>query len=142
LPEELERILYAEQQLIKVLPGMAEAATSRSLKRLLMDRFYQTEQHCTRLEHVVPPLRPRHAKPEAGVMDDVLAECEQLESPTGEFDNRDAKLLALGRILGEHEIAAYENAITLAEEAGHSKFAIVLRGILQDKYEAKEHLAS
>ncbi len=139
---ELQRVLCVEQRLIKVLPGMAEAAANKRLQYRLMDQFYHAEQHASRLERVIQHLGGGRGVSSTDPIDDVFAECEHLSSSLDALENRDAELLALVRIIGDYEVAAYENAGVLADQAEHPQVAVVLRKILQEKNEAEGQFAS
>ena len=54
---ELQRALCVERRVIKVLPGMAEAAANKRLQYRLMDQFYHAEQQASRLERVYSAVR-------------------------------------------------------------------------------------
>src|SRR5271154_5981509 len=49
---QLQDIYYAEKQLVKALPKMAEKATNTELKQAFQDHLTQTETHVSRLEQV------------------------------------------------------------------------------------------
>src|ERR1700712_4101305 len=49
---QLQDVYYAEQQLIKALPKMAEKATNKELRQGFLDHLEQTRGHVQRLEQV------------------------------------------------------------------------------------------
>ena len=49
---QLQDIYYAEQQLTKALPKMADKATDPQLKQGFLTHLEETRQHVTRLEEV------------------------------------------------------------------------------------------
>ena len=49
---QLQDIYYAEQQLTKALPKMADKATDPQLKQGFLTHLEETKQHVTRLEEV------------------------------------------------------------------------------------------
>src|SRR4051794_11679070 len=49
---QLQDIYYAERQLVKALPKMADQATNPLLKQGFLDHFNETKTHVTRLEQV------------------------------------------------------------------------------------------
>src|SRR4051812_40620956 len=50
--DQLKDIYYAEQQLVKAIPKMEEAATTDELKEAFSDHLHQTQKHVKRLEKV------------------------------------------------------------------------------------------
>jgi ferritin-like metal-binding protein YciE len=77
LIKELGDILDAEQQLLKALPKMAEAATAGELKSACEDHLEETEEHIARLKEVFENLDvPVKAKP-CKAMQGLIAEADQ-----------------------------------------------------------------
>ena len=74
-------------------------------------------------------------------MDDVFTECEHLSSSLDDLRSR-CRAFGFGPMTGDYEVAAYENAGVLADQAEHPHVAVVLRKILQEKNEAEGQFAS
>lgn len=76
--EELKDLYSAENQILKALPEMAQAARSPELKAGFNEHFTQTKEHVARLEQIFAKLgkgpRGKHCKG----MEGVLAEGKEL----------------------------------------------------------------
>ena len=98
---ELADVYSAEQQLVKALPKVAEAATSSELKEAVENHLEQTQEHVRRLEQVfelfdtkpkAKRLRPGRVHRKA-VLDSLPSEqqvlAEQVYSLAPEYDEVD-----------------------------------------------------
>ncbi len=103
LIKELGDIYDAEQQLLKALPKMMEAAASGELKSACEDHMEETEEHIGRVKEVFEALdQPVKAKP-CKAMQGLIAEAEEgIKSGEG-----DAALIAMAQKIEHYEIATY-----------------------------------
>jgi len=103
LTKELGDIYDAEQQLLKALPKMLEAAASGELKSACEDHLEETEAHIGRLKEVFEaldqPLKGKTCK----AMQGLIAEAEDgIKQGEGE-----AALIAIAQKIEHYEIASY-----------------------------------
>ena len=87
---ELKDLYSAENQLLKALPKMAKAATSKELKRGFEHHLKQTRGHVARLEKVFAAIdaSPRGKKCKA--MEGLIKEGEELTKEESEPEVLDA----------------------------------------------------
>src|SRR5438046_54138 len=57
--DQLKDIYYAEQQIVKALPKMADSATTDELKEAFDDHLHQTHKHVKRIEKVFEKLNQK-----------------------------------------------------------------------------------
>ncbi len=113
--DQLKDIYYAEQQLIKALPKMEEAATSEELKEAFNDHLHQTQKHVKRLEKVFSMLGKKPEGKKCEAMDGLIKEAEEIISETKESSmTRDAALIIAAQKVEHYEIATYGGLVQLA----------------------------
>ncbi len=112
---QLQDIYYAEQQLAKALPGIANACTTEELEDAFRDHLAQTERHVKRLEKVfdIVGKEPKGKKCEA--MDGLIKEANGIieETKKGSM-TRDAALIIAAQKVEHYEIASYGGLVQLA----------------------------
>ncbi len=113
--DQLKDIYYAEQQLIKAIPKMEEAATSEELKEAFNDHLHQTQKHVKRLEKVFTMLGKKPEGKKCEAMDGLIKEAEGIISETKESSmTRDAALIIAAQKVEHYEIATYGGLVQLA----------------------------
>jgi ferritin-like metal-binding protein YciE len=113
--DQLKDIYYAEQQLIKSIPKMEEAATSEELKEAFNDHLHQTQKHVKRLEKVFNLLGKKPEGKKCEAMDGLVKEAEGIISETKESSmTRDAALIIAAQKIEHYEIATYGGLVQLA----------------------------
>jgi ferritin-like metal-binding protein YciE len=131
--DTLKDIYYAERQILKALPKMANAAQSDQLRAGFKEHQQQTEGHVQRLEQVFELL----GKPARGkTCDAILGIVEEGKEIMDEFKNTtalDAGLIASGQAVEHYEIARYGTLRTWAEQLGMSEAAKLLQQTLDEE---------
>ena len=136
---ELKDIYWAEQQLVKTLPKMAEAATSDTLRQLFTKHLTETKQHVVRLEKAFSllgiPAEAVKCEAMAGITEEGDGIVADTQAGTATRDvglvlaaqkaehyeiSTYGGLAQIALILGLHEISGLLNA-TLDEEKGADK---------------------
>jgi Mn-containing catalase len=127
-PEELEELLIehlsdllnAEQQLVKALPKMAEAANSEVLSYAFERHVEETRSQVERLTQVFTLLGAEAASEPCKGMAGLIAEGEEIIEAGEEKDevSADLALIAAAQKVEHYEIAAYTTARTLASQLG------------------------
>ncbi len=113
--DQLKDIYYAEQQMLKALEQMEEAATSEELKEAFSDHRHQTQKHVKRLEKVFEKLRKPVEGKQCEAMDGLISEAQEIirETPDGSM-TRDAALIVAAQKVEHYEIATYGGLVQLA----------------------------
>src|SRR5690349_21054273 len=140
--DELRDAYDAEQQLIKALPKLAEAATSGELRQAFEDHLEETRGHAERLEQVFGALgekvQGKHCEGIAGIIEEGNSVMDE------EFDEQamDAVLIAAGQRAEHYEMAAYGTLIAWANAMGHTEAADLLQQNLDEEEAADEKLTT
>jgi ferritin-like metal-binding protein YciE len=117
LKEQIEDLLSAENQLVKALPKVAQAAQSPELKKAFEEHLDETRNHVKRLEEVAGQIG---LSPSVGTrckaMEGLVAEGEEVIALDGDPVAKDAALIGAAQRIEHYEIAAYGTASTLAGE--------------------------
>src|ERR1035441_874538 len=92
--EQVEDLNDAERRLVKALPNMAEASTSRSLRQAFESHLMETEGHASRLENVFRTMGQDPKGHTCDAMKALISEGEDLISDIDQSSLRDAGLIA------------------------------------------------
>ena len=140
--DELRDAYDAEKQVLKALPKMAKAATSRALRTAFEDHLAETRTQVERLEQVFASLdekvRGKHCDGVAGII-------EEGKSVMGEdFDDQtmDACLIASAQRVEHYEMAAYGTLAAWAKAMGHTVAVGLLEQTLNEEKAADEKLTT
>jgi len=101
--DELADIFDAENQLLKALPKMAEAASDEELQEGFRQHLKETEAHVDRLKQVFEMLGKPPKGKQCKAMQGLIAEGEELIAQ----DAGDAALICAAQKVEHYEIAAY-----------------------------------
>ena len=131
----LKDIYYAENQILKALPKLIDAASNPQLKKGLKDHLKETEGQVKRLVQI---FQMRDEKPKGTKcygINGLLTEGDEL---TGEAGDKvlDAAVIASAQAVEHYEITRYGALIAWAREMGRNDFAAIL-----DKNLAEEKAA-
>jgi ferritin-like metal-binding protein YciE len=120
-------LLWAEQELVDILPEMAEAATSAELKMAFESHLVETETHVTRLEQIFGVLGLEPDARKCHAMAGIVEEGDEIISATVEGTaQRDVGLIFAGQKAEHYEIASYGGMISLAKTLGYYEIAETL----------------
>ena len=112
---QLKDIYYAEQQLMKALAEMKNAATTEELEDAFEDHRKQTERHIQRLEKVFQMIGLEAEGKKCEAMDGLIKEAKSIISETKEGSmTRDAALIIAAQKVEHYEIATYGGLVQLA----------------------------
>ena len=115
----MQDLFDAEQQILKALPKMQQAASSNNLKQAFQLHEQQTQQHVQRLEQAFSALGvPAKAKP-CLAMQGIIREGDKLMQELSDPAVKDAGLIAAAQKVEHYEIASYGTVRTWAKELGH-----------------------
>ena len=106
--DELKDIYWAEKHLVKALPKMAKAATSKELKAAFEKHKTVTETHVARLEKVFEALGEKAKAKKCEAMDGLVTEANEIISDTKAGTMvRDTGLIFAAQKVEHYEIATY-----------------------------------
>jgi ferritin-like metal-binding protein YciE len=139
--DELKDIYWAEKQLVKTLPKLAKAATSKELRGAFTDHLEVTKGHVTRLEKAFDILGyPAQAK-KCEAMSGITQEgAEIIEDTDDGTSTRDVALILAGQKAEHYEIATYGGLCQIAKTLGHDDIASLMKQTLAEEKEADETL--
>src|SRR5579872_7464875 len=138
--EELRDIYDAENQLVKALPKMAEAATSEELRSGFEEHLEQTRGHVQRLEQIFADLGVKATGKKCKAMQGLVSEGKEAIDDDFEGDVKDAELISAAQRVEHYEIAAYGTVRTYAEILGDQSGVSLLEKTLEEEKETDEKL--
>jgi ferritin-like metal-binding protein YciE len=133
--DEIADIYDAEQQILKALPKMIQAASSTELKQALEEHRSATQGQVKRLDQIFSELGEHPSKKCKG-MAGLLAEGEEVLKEDFEPMVKDAAIIAAAQRVEHYEIAAYGTARTFASYLGHDKAVKLLQQTLDEEKDA------
>jgi ferritin-like metal-binding protein YciE len=139
---QLKDIYYAEKQLVKALPKMAEKATSPQLKQAFQSHLQETKGHVTRVEQVFKMHGVEAKAVDCPAIDGIIEEANEV---TGDVDDKqvlDAALIAAAQAAEHYEITRYGTLIAWAQQLGRNDCAGVLEQNLAEEKSADKKLSS
>ena len=139
---QLRDIYYAEKQLVKALPKMAEKATSPQLKQAFQSHLAETKGHVSRVEQVFKMHGVEAKAINCPAIDGIIEEANEI---VGEVDDKqvlDAALVAAAQAAEHYEIARYGTLIAWAQQLGRDDCASVLEQNLAEEKAADKKLTS
>jgi ferritin-like metal-binding protein YciE len=140
--DELRDAYDAEKQVLKALPKMAKAATSKALRAAFEDHLTETKGQVERLEQAFASLdekvRGKHCDGVAGIIEEGKSVMEEdFDEPT-----MDAALIAAAQRVEHYEMAAYGTLVAWAKAMGHDEAARLLEETLDEETAADQKLTS
>jgi ferritin-like metal-binding protein YciE len=131
------RDLYdAEQQLVKALPKMAEAAGADELKKAFEDHLTQTKGHVARLEEVFKHLGQKPKAKSCKAMEGLIEEGKEIIDVKAQADVRDAGLIAAAQKVEHYEMAGYGCLRAWAEQLSLDQVQRLVDQTLQEEKQA------
>src|ERR1700704_1722419 len=130
---QLQDIYYAEKQLVKALPKMAEKATDKQLRQGFLTHLDETKIHVQRLERV---FQMHGAEGKAGGCPAIDGIIEEADEVIGEVEDKsvlDAALINAAQAAEHYEITRYGSLIAWAKQLGRNDCASVLQKTLDEE---------
>lgn len=140
--EQLRDLYDAEQQIIKALPEMIEAATSRDLKQALTEHHNVTKLQATRLEKIFTELGEKAKGEKCKGMDGVIKEGSDLVDDIEDDTVRDAAIIASAQRVEHYEMAGYGTARTYATLLDDGVAGQLLQQTLDEEKDADQKLTA
>jgi ferritin-like metal-binding protein YciE len=138
--DQLKDLYSAENQLIKALPKMAKAASSKDLKKGFEGHLEQTKTHIERLEQIFEKLEVSPKGKKCKAMEGLIEEGKEAIEEDAEPEVRDAGLIAAAQRVEHYEMAGYGCVRTYAELMGHDDAVELLQTTLDEERETDENL--
>jgi ferritin-like metal-binding protein YciE len=129
----LQDIYYAENQIAKSLPKMAEKATEPSLRKAFENHLSETKGQIARLDRVFQ----MHGQEAKGVtcaaIDGILEEAKDVMSDVADPEVLDAAMVSSAQAVEHYEITRYGTLIAFARRLGRDDCAKILEETLEEE---------
>lgn len=136
LEHGLKDIYWAEKELTKTLPKMAEKASSPDLVKAIKNHLKETEGHVTRLEQVFEAIDLKPVAKKCDAMEGLIKEGQHVIEETEEGVVRDAGIIAASQKVEHYEIATYGTLHAFALTLGEDRAASLLEMTLNEEKQA------
>ena len=140
--EQLRDLYDAENQIIKALPEMIDAATSPDLKEALNEHLEITKTQATRLQQIFEGLGEKAKGETCKGIKGVLQEGSDLVDKIEDENTRDAGIITAAQRVEHYEMAGYGAARTFASLLGEDEAVQLLQQTLDEEKEADQKLTS
>ena len=139
--EQLRDLYSAENQLVKALPKMAEAATTDELRTAFEEHLEQTQGHVQRLETIFENLGEKPTGEKCKGMEGLVKEgSDVIENDDFEGEVKDAALIAAAQRVEHYEIAGYGTVRTFASLLEDDEAVELLEQTLEEEKETDQRL--
>ena len=138
--EQLRDLFDAEQQIIKALPEMIDAASSEDLREGLTEHLEVTKAQAERLEDIFQKLGEKSKGEKCKGMKGVLEEGKETVGKFDEGNLLDTAIIASAQRVEHYEMAGYGTAAAIAVELGEDEAAELLNKTLEEEKEADQKL--
>src|SRR6202165_5709001 len=130
---QLQDIYYAEKQLLKALPKMADKATDKQLKQGFLTHFDETKTHVQRLEQVFQMHGAEAKAVNCPAIDDIIEEADDVAGEVEDKSVLDAALINAAQAAEHYEIARYGRLVAWAKQLGRNDCALFLQKTLDEE---------
>ena len=130
---QLQDIYYAENQLVKALPTMAQKATDPQLKQAFESHLAETREQVKRVERVFKLHGESPKAVTCPAIDGIIEEANEVMGDASDPDVLAAAALAAAQAVEHYEIARYGTLIAWARELGRDDCAAVLEPTLAEE---------
>ncbi len=137
---ELKDLYSAENQLLKALPKMAEAASTPELKDAFKTHLEQTRGHVDRIKQIFDELGRGPGGEKCEAMEGLIKEGESVIKEDAPPAVKDAALIAAAQRVEHYEIAGYGTVRTYAQQLGEDQAAKLLQQTLDEEGETDKLL--
>jgi len=138
--EQLQDLYSAENQILKALPKMAEAAKHPQLRDGFQMHLRQTEEQVRRLEEIFQSLGERPGGVTCEGMKGLLKEGDKTLKEKADSDVLDAALIADAQRVEHYEIAGYGCVRTYARMLGRQQDVDLLQRTLDEEGQTDQKL--
>jgi ferritin-like metal-binding protein YciE len=132
--EEIQDIYWAENHLVKALPKMQKAATSKELVKAIEKHLEETKKHVQTLEQVFELLDEKATAKKCEAMAGILKEGDSIVEDTDKDTmTRDAGIILAAQKVEHYEIATYGTLRVFAQHMGHNEIYDLLSKTLENE---------
>ena len=139
---QLQDIYYAEKQLVKALPKMAEKATDKQLKQGFLTHLDETRTHVQRLEQVFQMIGAAVKAVDCPAIDGIIKEANEVAGEVADKSVLDAALINSAQAAEHYEIARYGSLVAWAKQLGRNDAATILQKTLDEEKAADKKLTT
>jgi ferritin-like metal-binding protein YciE len=130
---QLQDIYYAEKQLVKALPKMAEKTSDPQLKQGFLTHLDETKGHVQRLEQVFQMHGAEIKAVTCPAIDGIIKEADEVAGEVEDKSVLDAALINAAQAAEHYEIARYGSLVAWAKQLGRNDCASVLQKTLDEE---------
>jgi ferritin-like metal-binding protein YciE len=130
---QLQDIYYAEKQLLKALPKMADKATDKQLKQGFMSHLEETRTQVQRLEQVFQMHGAEVKAVKCPAIDGIIAEADEIVGEVEDKQVLDAALVNAAQAAEHYEITRYGSLVAWAKQLGRNDCATILQKTLDEE---------
>lgn len=132
--DELKDLYWAENAILKELPKMQGAATSKELAESFAQHEQETKKHILRLEKVFESLGEKAEGKKCEAIEGILKEGKSIiDDTTKDSMTRDAGLVLAAQKVEHYEIASYGTLKVFASHMGHTEAERLLAETLDNE---------
>jgi len=139
---QLQDIYYAEKQLVKALPKMAQKATDPQLKQGFLTHLEETKIHVQRLEEVFKMHGAEVKAVDCPAIDGIIEEADEVAAEVADKAVLDAALINAAQAAEHYEIVRYGSLIAWARQLGRNDAAALLQKTLDEEKMTDKKLTS
>jgi len=130
---QLQDIYYAEKQLLKAIPKMADKATDPMLKQGFLTHLEETKGHVKRLEQVFEMHGGQPKAVDCPAIDGIIEEADETAGDVADKAVLDAALINAAQAVEHYEIVRYGSLVSWAKLLGRADCAKVLQKTLDEE---------
>lgn len=138
--EELKDLYDAENQIIKALPKMIDAASSEELQNALSEHLEITREQAKRIEQIFQNMGEKLKAEKCKGMEGLIKEGSDILSEDMDENVKDAAIISAAQRVEHYEMAGYGTVRTWANLLGESEAEELLQETLDEEKEADEKL--
>ena len=136
----LKDVYFAENAILKALPKMSNAATTKGLKQAFDDHLEQTKGHVERLDQVFKMIKAPAQSVPCEAIKGILKDGDEVSEEFEGAKALDAGLIAAAQAVEHYEIARYGALHAWAEQLGLEAAGSLLSETLEEEKETDELL--
>jgi len=140
LVHQLAKLYYAENQLVRALKMMSNAATEPALKAAFLAHRVETKGHVDRIAATFPELNENVQAHTCQAIEGLLENGKWMIHTMKPGATLDIALIGAAQQVELFELASYRNVIGLAKQLRSEKVAELCEGILCEELEADSKL--
>jgi ferritin-like metal-binding protein YciE len=138
--DELKDLYDAENQIIKALPKMIDAASSEELQNALTEHLEVTREQAKRIEQIFQNMGEKLKAEKCKGMEGVIKEGAEILSEDMDENVKDAAIISAAQRVEHYEMAGYGCARTYARLIGDKEGAKLLQTTLNEEGETDKKL--